>query len=80
MRITEYIRDYFDMYRESVGHTPFYPRIGNHELYGGSCGYRGYTDIFHLPEEETYYSFDWGNAHFVALDTNQSYRAGSPQV
>lgn len=25
------------------------------------------------------YSFDWGNAHFVALDTNLNYAPGSPQ-
>jgi hypothetical protein len=59
--------------------------VGNHELSGGECGYQGYRDIYHLPDNappgdgETYYSFDWGNAHFVALDTNQSYGAGSAQ-
>jgi len=72
----QYIRSYFDVYRESTGGTPFYPSIGNHELGGGSCGYWGYTDVF---AREAYYSFDWGNAHFVALDTSQSYRPGSPQ-
>jgi hypothetical protein len=72
----QYIRAYFDLYRESISGTPFYPSIGNHELSGGGCGYQGYTDVF---AEEAYYSFDWGNAHFVALDTNQSYRPGSPQ-
>jgi hypothetical protein len=72
----QYIRDYFNLYRESIGHIPFYPSIGNHDLYGGSCGYQGYSDVFHLP---AYYSFDWGNAHFVTLDTTQSYRPGSPQ-
>jgi len=68
-----------------MGHVPFYPSVGNHELYGGSCGYQGYTDVYYLPEnapsgdEEEYYSFDWGNTHFVALDTNQNYSAGSTQ-
>jgi hypothetical protein len=79
------MRAYFDVYQESMGDTPFYPSVGNHELNGGSCGYQGYTDVYYLPEnapsgdEEEYYSFDWGNAHFVALDTNQSYSAGSVQ-
>jgi hypothetical protein len=82
----QYIRGYFDLYRDSMGDTPFYPSVGNHELYGGTgCGYQGYTDVYHLPvnapsvDAEEYYSFDWGNAHFVALDTNQVYSPGSPQ-
>jgi hypothetical protein len=81
----QYIRAYFDLYRDSTGDIPFYPSLGNHELNGGSCGYQGYTDVYYLPGnapaggEEEYYSFDWGNAHFVALDTNQSYSAGSAQ-
>ena len=81
----QYIRAYFDLYRGSMGDTPFYPSIGNHELNGGSCGYQSYTDVYHLPgngpsgDKEEYYSFDWGNAHFVTLDTNQNYSAGSTQ-
>jgi len=81
----QYIRAYFDLYRESMGDIPFYPSVGNHELSGDSCGYQGYIDVYDLPgnapsgHEEEYYSFDWGNAHFVALDTNQSYSAGSTQ-
>jgi hypothetical protein len=81
----QYIRAYFNLYRESLGHTPFYPSIGNHELGGGDCSYQAYTNVYSLPQnapagrEEEYYSFDWGNAHFVALDVNQNYRAGSIQ-
>ncbi|UCC62521.1 MAG: metallophosphoesterase family protein [Anaerolineae bacterium] len=81
----QYIRAYFDLYRESMGHVPFYPSVGNHELYGGDCGYQGYTDVYHLPgnappgDAEEYYSFDWGTAHIIALDTNQDYSAGSAQ-
>jgi len=81
----QYMRAYFDLYQESMGDVPFYPSIGNHEPYGGGCGYQGYTDVYYLPEnafsgdEEEYYSFDWGNAHFVALDTNQSFSTGSAQ-
>jgi len=81
----QYIRAYFDLYRESMGDVPFYPCVGNHELSGGSCGYQGYTDVYSLPEngppggKEEYYSFDWGNAHFLALDTNQAHEVGSTQ-
>ena len=81
----QYIRGYFDLYQESIGHVPFYLSVGNHELNSGNCGYQGYTDVYYLPRDapavavEEYYSFDWGNAHFVALDMNQSYKAGSAQ-
>ncbi len=81
----QYISAYFALYRKSLAVVPFYPCVGNHELNNGSCGYQAYTDVYHLPlgapsgDEEEYYSFDWGNAHFVALDTNQNCRPGSPQ-
>jgi hypothetical protein len=81
----QYIRGYFDLYRETTGDTPFYPSLGNHEIEGGSCGYQAYTDIFFLPgnappgHREKYYSFDWGTAHIVALDTNQSFEENSTQ-
>jgi hypothetical protein len=54
-----------------------FPAIGNHE--GTAANYLAY---FYLPTgsgSERYYSFDYGNAHFVALDTNISYSAGSAQ-
>lgn len=81
----QYVRQYFDLYRDSLGRVPFYPSLGNHELNSGDCGYRVYTALYHLPENapagdvEEYYSFDWGNAHFVALDTNQGYSPASAQ-
>jgi hypothetical protein len=81
----QYIRAYFDLYEPTLGHTPLYPSIGNHELNGGACGYQSYTDVYALPANappgaaEEYYSFDWANAHFVALDTSQSYAPDSAQ-
>ncbi len=81
----QYIRAYFDLYQGSMGSIPFYPSVGNHELNGGSCGYQAYTDVYDLPENappgdrEEYFSYDWGQVHFVVLDTNQSYTTGSSQ-
>jgi len=55
-----------------------------------SLGYNfPYFDIFNLPEKaecggvpsatEKYYSYDWGNVHFIALDSYGSYNnVGSP--
>src|SRR5262249_26307766 len=43
--------------------TAYYPCLGNHERKGAP-----YFRFFNVPEE---YSFDYGNAHFVALDSNR---------
>ncbi|WP_426732447.1 metallophosphoesterase [Myxococcus faecalis] len=53
--------------------VPVFPVLGNHE-YVTSQG-QPYLDNFYLPannpaKSERYYSFDWGNVHFVALDSN----------
>ncbi|WP_164006703.1 metallophosphoesterase [Pyxidicoccus trucidator] len=53
--------------------VPVFPSLGNHE-YVTNQG-QPYLDNFYLPTNnpagtERYYSFDWGNVHFVALDSN----------
>jgi hypothetical protein len=53
--------------------VPVFPSLGNHE-YVTDQG-QPYLDNFYLPTNnpagtERYYSFDWGNVHFVALDSN----------
>lgn len=45
--------------------TPFYAALGNHE--------KNTPDFYEYmanPEPENYYSFDYGNAHFIVLDAN----------
>jgi uncharacterized protein (TIGR03437 family) len=68
---------YFDYYRELMLDAPFFPCPGNHDYYETSC--IPYRAIHSLPQENVstsdygrYYSFDWGNAHFVSLDSNDS--------
>jgi hypothetical protein len=65
---------YFDVYRDMMTHRPLVPTIGNHEYYTDDA--RPYQDLFDLPmmalelyEMEKYYSFNWGNTHFVSLDS-----------
>ena len=58
-------------------HVPFYTCLGNHE--GNSPNYFNYLS---LPGNESYYSFDYANAHFICLDTNAGsnpYDESSPQ-
>lgn len=43
--------------------SPVFPSLGNHERHGAP-----YFRYFGVPAE---YSFDYGNAHFIALDSNR---------
>lgn len=45
-------------------HVPIYPALGNHEGDGTL-----YKKFFSLPEPEWYYSYEYGNAKFVVLDS-----------
>lgn len=48
--------------------TPFYPTLGNHEDYDPNHNFDShYLDIFHLPGDELWYAFDYGNARFISL-------------
>ncbi len=62
---------YFDVYRPTIARIPFYPSLGNHDVV--TANGLPYLDAFHLPSNnpaasERYYSFDFANAHFVALE------------
>lgn len=65
----------FDIYKLFLHRVPTFPTIGNHEYKTANA--QPYLDVYHLfeqtlrPEEkERYYSFDYGNIHFVSLDSN----------
>lgn len=44
-----------------------WPALGNHDW--KSDPETNFRREWYLPHNEHYYSFDWGNAHFIALDT-----------
>lgn len=67
--------NFFNIYSDHLKRAPFYPSAGNHDYQND--GLASYLDVFDLPKNtlsendfERYYSFDKGNIHFVALDTN----------
>jgi len=69
--------EFFPKAATAIHEIPFYPVLGNHELIGlTDHPLLWYYYFFDLPEngsatdEESWYSFDYGNAHFVCLDTN----------
>lgn len=65
---------YFVPYRNLLRNTPVWPVLGNHDVM--TADGQPFLDAFLLPRnnpqgDERYYSFNYGQAHFVALDTNR---------
>jgi hypothetical protein len=56
---------FFGPARRLMHSVPLYPVLGNHEYHA-----RLYFDSFSLPGNERWYSFDFGNSHFVVLDSD----------
>lgn len=54
---------FFDIERELLRKTAFYPAIGNHE--------RNARNFFEFLDSKPYYSFDWGTAHFSVIDSDR---------
>ncbi len=64
--------EFFAIEGELLASVPIYPAVGNHEEHDGEIAI--YERTFELPAqacgsgEESYYSFDYANAHFVVID------------
>ncbi len=68
---------FFEPYRRSLRNKVFWPALGNHDV-GAKDGAAALA-VFDVPlngpaglQGGRNYSFDWGNAHFVSLDSNAS--------
>ena len=84
---SEYQRAVFDCYPTMLRNTPLWSTIGNHETDQSTSPSSSipYYQIFSLPTDgevggvasgtEDYYSFDYGNIHFVCLDSMTSSRS-----
>ena len=82
---TEFQAGMFDIYPTMLRKTTFWSCLGNHETYGTSP--YPYFDIYTLPTAgevggvasgtENYYSFDYGNIHFICLDSMTTSRAAN---
>ncbi len=84
----EYQAAVFDFYPEILRKTPLWPTLGNHDGHSAdSASQTGpYYDIFTLPTAseagvgwpsgtEAYYSFDYGNIHFISLESFETDRS-----
>lgn len=65
----EFNAHYFDMYEELLPSFSVFPIAGNHEYDTKDAG--PFRAVFDLPNNERWYSFDWGDVHFVGIDTEQ---------
>jgi len=77
----------FDIFPSLLRQTVLWPAFGNHDAIASNAVSRSgpYFDIFDLPlaaeaggvasGTEVYYSFDYGNIHFVVLDSQTSNRS-----
>jgi len=66
-RYEQWKPQYFDPLRGVSENIPVFPCLGNHEQNA-----KHYYDYHSLPNEngEVYYSFDYANAHIIALNSN----------
>ena len=83
----EFQRNHWNVYAWIARQVPIFPALGNHDaLHADSPTQSGpYYDMFTLPTmaqcgglpsgTEAYYSFDWANAHFVCLDSEDTDRS-----
>jgi len=83
----EYQAALFDMFFQLLRQTAVWPAFGNHDAASSNAITRNgpYFDMFSLPAaaeaggvasgEEVYYSFDYGNIHFIVLDSQTSDRS-----
>jgi hypothetical protein len=67
--------NYYGVYQQMMARVPFFSSLGNHEYLTGNAsptlaGRVTPTTGVQASDWGRYYSFDWGNAHFVALDSN----------
>jgi hypothetical protein len=86
----EYSAAVFNIYPEMLRKSVLWPTRGNHDhVFAGANN--DYYDIFSLPiageagglatGNEAYYSFDYGNMHFICLDSEGSSRtSNSPMM
>jgi hypothetical protein len=73
---------FFGVYKDLLKNSCHFTCIGNHDTYADDAA--TYLDEFYLPSNnpqnsERYYSYAWGNAKFICLDSNIPYTEGSDQ-
>lgn len=78
----DYDGRFFSIYKDMLKQDCHFTAIGNHDTYADNAA--TYLDAFYLPHNnpansERYYSFTWGHAKFICLDSNIPYTQGTDQ-
>ncbi len=76
-RVADQWTTFFTVERDLMRQSPLFGALGNHERDS-----EHYFSAFHLPGNERWYSFNYGNIHFVVLqvDGYADYGPGSEQL
>ena len=73
--LSDFESKFFGVYQSYLRRAPVFPTTGNHDYQ--THGAEPYRQVFVLPENggsegrERWYSYDWGDVHLVALDTEK---------
>lgn len=79
---SEVLQNYFIPMASLMNHVPVYPCLGNHDVWienGKPLLESVYLPTNEADGSERFYSFDRGNCHFIALDSNQDLSTASLQ-
>jgi hypothetical protein len=87
---SEYQDGCFNLFQLEMRKWPLFPTRGNHDALSSGTN-DDYLEFFTMPSlgecggmpsgSESYYSYDWGNIHFICLDSEGSDRSlGGPMI
>lgn len=70
---------FFEVAGPLMRDRPLFPISGNHER-SGDADLTEFRQFFHLPNNEYYYAFTWGNLRFLGIDVNVQSDQGAPNA
>ncbi len=73
--LSDFDTRFYQPFGAAIRQKSFYPANGNKEYYSGG----EFWDNFPMPPSNKWYSYDWGDAHILVLDTEQPFAQGTAQ-
>jgi iron/zinc purple acid phosphatase-like protein C/fibronectin type III domain protein/purple acid phosphatase-like protein/calcineurin-like phosphoesterase family protein len=74
-RYSDFDSRFYKPYAEVIKKQAIWLANGNKEYFGSGAHFRN----FWMPNNERWYSYDWGDAHILVLDAEQPFAPGTPQ-
>jgi chitodextrinase len=72
---SDYDNRFFKQFGPALAHEIFWTANGNDDYFGHGAIWR----VASLPNNQEWFSYDWGDAHVLVLDTERPYAPGTPQ-